>query len=252
MTEYEIKSSMDGIVDILSDSFGLNQEEICNVYGAQYVDALNNLNIIGTDIARLVAWVLICSEVSKQASPSSMDEVGDEFSDEQQKCASIRVGADYVVVFSELKKITIMEIVVFIANHFVLSRMFSYTTKDEYITELGRIILDLAVHFSKSIKRLSDKEKCVFARLYELHCEGKMLFGVSDFSCCSIRKNYSGDGSDEHVCDYQTESCFFRSTDKKFCEINPSSLEEVFSSLENKGVIKLVSKGVSKKWVLVT
>ncbi len=242
-SEYEIKASFAGISDILYMHYKVSLQSLKS---SEKGSLPKQLKIKDKDIARIASYVLINSE---QGDSEQIDI--DALCDELDRYQALKVGKDHVVVFSELKKHFILDSIWFLLKYGLLTKWNPDDLKSSF-KNYGPMVMDVIHYLQKAVKKLDETEECVFARIYELHRSGKRIFSPSDIQCYSIIKTHNGNASDMHVCDYQTENCFFRNGDnKELCDIDDSKIKSVMKSLFDKGILEPLREGSNDKWILV-
>ncbi len=244
-TEYEIKSSASGITDILLNHYDVNLQSLSDCEG---LSLPKQLKMKDKDVASVVAYVLINSE---QGESDSNDADIYSVCDDYDQYQALKVGKDHVVVFSELKKRSILDAIWFLVKYGLLTK---WNPKDPIsnLKTFGPMVMEVIHYLQKAIKKLDISEECVFARIYELHRGGKKIFSASDIQCCSVRESLYGDIYKEQFCDYQTEGCCFRTGENNDkCKIDSETIGAVMKSLSSKGILESIGKGSSERWILV-
>ena len=246
-TEYEIKSSVNGIVKILNNDFKMDLDSLDEEEVEKYGIIIEKLGLKGDDAAQVATYILIQSE---QGSSSSDDSNNPVFENGEQYQA-LKLNKNHVVVFSELTKISIFDVLSFIARYGLFPMFSGNVDKNTFLKNLGKMSIEILSFLSKAIKKLDDQEECVFARIYELHKSGQKVFSAADIVCSSTRLTYDGDTIEHHTCDYQTANCAYRAKDNNECKINDELIKATFRSLADKGIIEVFGKGSEGNWKLV-
>lgn len=247
-TEYEIKSSVDGITEILCSDYGMGLDSLRQTDPAKFDYYSNTLSLKEDDIARVATYVLIQLE---QTDSKSLDNELNSISEDKDQYRALPVAKDHVVVFSEYKKVSIMDAIWFLTKFGLLSSWNPDDPKSN-MKLYGQMVIDLIHFIKKAVKKLDDSEECVFARIFEMHRGGKKIFAVPDIHCGSVIPSTSGDAINSFSCESQTSDCCFRDKRNGLCKIEEDKIEKTMESLEKKGILQPLEKGSKGKWTLVT
>lgn len=246
----EIDSSIDGISDILSEYFEEDKNKSSETELKKYNSICSTLSLDVHDLALVTTYFLIHSQ-SEDVETADIDI--DFICDSQNKCKALPVGNNYVVVFSEFLKTDILDILSFIMTYCIYSDLRSASSKAAYIKALGLMAIEILRFLKCSIKKLDDSQRCVFARMYELHKMGTKIFRISDIKCGTVYSSSNGNAVNTFLCDYQTTKCCFRGKKDSyyFCEIDESKVKGVIKKLSQNGIVKPLREDSDEEWVWV-